>query len=252
MNENSTHQPTVALVTGANKGIGREIAAQLAALGITVLLGARDPRRGKQTATALRADGGDVHPLVLDVTDQDTVDAAARYVEDRYGRLDILVNNAGIAGALPGQRPSEADAGTVQAVFDTNVFGVVRVTTALLPLLSRSKAPRIVNVSSSVGSLAAMSDPAGPFARLPAFLGYPSSKTALNALTVQYAKEFGKLNILVNAADPGACDTDLIKATGFRPPRTAADGAAIAVRLATLGPDGPSGGFFNDRGPVPW
>jgi NAD(P)-dependent dehydrogenase (short-subunit alcohol dehydrogenase family) len=252
MDENSTHQQTVAMVTGANKGIGREIAAQLAALGMTVLLGARDPGRGEEAAAALRAAGGDVHPLVLDVTDQVTVNAAARDVEDRYGRLDVLVNNAGIAGASSGQRPSEADADTVRAVFDTNVFGVIRVITAMLPLLTRSKAPRIVNMSSTVGSLAAMTDPAGPFTHLPAFLGYPSSKTALNALTVQYAKEFRQLGILINAADPGACDTDLIRETGFRPPRSAADGAVIAVRLATLGPDGPNGRLFNDRGPVPW
>jgi NAD(P)-dependent dehydrogenase (short-subunit alcohol dehydrogenase family) len=136
-------------------------------------------------------------------------------------------------------------------VFDTNVFGVITVTDALLPLLVRSSAPRIVNLSSTVGSLAAHA-PGGPMARLPAATAYPLSKTALNALTVQYAKALRKDGILVNAADPGGCDTDLTRPTGLPVHRSAAQGAAIAVTLATLGPDGPTGGLFNDAGPVPW
>jgi NAD(P)-dependent dehydrogenase (short-subunit alcohol dehydrogenase family) len=137
-------------------------------------------------------------------------------------------------------------------VFDTNVFGVIRVTEAMLPLLTHAPAARIVNISSSVGSLALMADPAGPFAQVPAFLGYAPSKTAVNALTVQYAKALRNTAILVNAADPGRCDTDLIRQNGFTTERTAADGAAIAVRLATLRPDGPNGSLFNDHGQVPW
>ncbi|MFI6317538.1 SDR family oxidoreductase [Nonomuraea sp. NPDC050556] len=232
-----------ALVTGANKGIGYEIVAQLTALGMTVLLGSRDPQRGADAAKALG-----VEPVTIDVTDPKSVAAAAAFVESRYGRLDVLVNNAGIAGGW-GQLPSSADLDEVRAVFETNVFSVITVTNAMLPLLSRSPAARIVNLSSGVGSLAMMSDPDGQLAELPASAAYVPSKTALNALTLQYAKELAKTGILVNAADPGYCATDLNGHRGFR---SAAQGAAIAVHLATLDADGPTGGYFNDDGPVPW
>ena len=244
--------PTIALVTGANKGIGREIATQLAELGMTVLLAARDPERGARAAAELRSLGHDAHPLTLDVTSTRSVETAAAEVDDRFGRLDVLVNNAGVPGDLATQRPATASVDTVRAVFETNVFGVIRVTTALLPLLSRSPAGRIVNLSSGVGSLTRMSDPADYLYRLPASAGYVPSKTALTALTVQYAKELRGTGILVNAADPGACATDFTAPLGRAISRTAADGAAVAVRLATLGPDGPTGGLFNDAGPVPW
>jgi NAD(P)-dependent dehydrogenase (short-subunit alcohol dehydrogenase family) len=145
--------------------------------------------------------------------------------------------------------PSATDPATVQAVFDTNVFGVVRVTNAMLPLLLRSPAARIVNVSSGVGSFSVMTDADGPMAALPPSASYVPSKSALNALTVQYAKELAKSGVLVNAADPGYCATDLNNHTGYR---TAAEGAAVAVRLATLGPDGPTGGFYDDDGPMAW
>lgn len=141
---------------------------------------------------------------------------------------------------------------TVRAAFETNVFGVMMVTNAMIPLLRRSPAARIVNISSDVGSLAKMADSAHYFATLPGSAAYPPSKTALNSLTVQYAKDLRADNILVNAAAPGACATDFTKHLGIPITRTAADGAAIAVRLATLGPDGPTGGFFSDDGPVPW
>ncbi len=243
-----TESTTIALVTGANKGIGREIVAQLAALGMTVLLGARDQQRRDAAAAELRAAGGDVRPVALDVTDPDTVRAAASLIDQQFGRLDVLVNNAGISGSR-GQSPTGAELDNVRAVFETNYFGVITVTNAMLPLLLRSSAPRIVNMSSGVGSLAGMSDPDGPLAGMPPSVAYVPSKTALNSLTVQYAKELRKDNVLVNAADPGYCATDLNAHSGYR---TAAQGAAIAVRLATLGPDGPTGGFFNDDGPVPW
>jgi NAD(P)-dependent dehydrogenase (short-subunit alcohol dehydrogenase family) len=248
MTNNSADGRTIALVTGANKGIGRQIAAQLAELGVTVLLAGRDPQRVEEATAALRSAGGDVHPVALDVTDPTTVQAAAAYVDERFGRLDVLVNNAGIAGA-PDQMPTNADLDTVRFVFETNVFAVITVTNVLLPLLMRSSAPRIVNLSSTVGSLAEMSDPDNPLVAIPPSAAYIPSKTALNALTVQYAKELRGTNILVNAADPGYCATDLNNYAGYR---TAAQGAVIAVRLATLGPDGPTGGFFNDDGPVPW
>ena len=248
MTERTAPSQTIALVTGANKGIGRQIVDQLARLGMTVMLAARDPQRRDEAVQALRSTGGDVHPVALDVTDPASIRAAAAHIGTAFGRLDVLVNNAGITGGR-GQPPSTVDVETVRAVFDTNVLGVIRVTNAMLPLLARSLAPRIVNVSSSVGSMAAMTDPDGPLADLPASAGYVPSKTALNALTLQYAKELRKAGVLVNAACPGYCATDLNDHSGYR---TAAQGAAVAVRLATLGPDGPTGGFFNEDGPVPW
>jgi NAD(P)-dependent dehydrogenase (short-subunit alcohol dehydrogenase family) len=255
MNEHTTHQQ-VALITGASKGIGRATAEQLAALGITVLIGARNPRRGEEAAAALRAAGGDAHAVTLDVTDPTTVQAAARRVEGRFGHLDVLINNAGITGSgqvspqdAHDQVPSSVDLDMVRAVFETNVFGVIAVTNAMLPLLRRSLAPRIVNVSSAAGSLTITSDPDGPLAGLPASAAYTPSKTALNALTVQYANELRKDGILVNAADPGFVDTDINNHSGHLTP---AQGAAIVVRLARVGADGPTGGFFSEDGPVPW
>lgn len=255
MNEQITHRQ-VALITGANKGIGRATAEQLAALGMTVLIGARNARHGDEAAAALRAAGGEAHAITLDVTDPATVLAAARQVEERFGHLDALVNNAGISGAgnvapldVRGQIPSVADLNIVRAVFETNVFGVITVTNAMLPLLRRSPAPRIVNLTSDAASLTITSDPDGPFAGLPPAAAYAPSKTALNALTLQYANELRKDGILVNAAAPGFCATDINQHTGHR---TAAQGAAVVVRLATLGADGPTGGFFSENGPIPW
>jgi NAD(P)-dependent dehydrogenase (short-subunit alcohol dehydrogenase family) len=255
MSERTTHQK-VALVTGANKGIGRGTAEQLAALGMTVLMGARDPGRGQEAAAALRAAGGDAHALTLDVTDQATVQEAAKQVEERFGHLDVLINNAGITGSgqispedAYDQVPSTVDLDMVRAVFDTNVFGVIAVTNAMLPLLRRSPAPRIVNVSTHAASLLIMSDPDGALATLLPSAAYSPSKTALNALTVQYANELRKEGILVNSVAPGYVDTDSNNHTGFL---TVAQGAAVLVRLATLGPDGPTGGFFGGEGPVPW
>ncbi|WP_028922865.1 SDR family NAD(P)-dependent oxidoreductase [Pseudonocardia acaciae] len=248
---------TVALVTGANKGIGYQVAAQLAKRGMTVLLGARNRAWGVKAAETLRAAGaGDVRPIVMDVTDPDSVGAAATHLDIHFRRLDVLVNNAATydeaaRAACTGDTrhlPSGADLDVVRAVFETNVFGVITVTNAMLPLLSRSSAPRIVNVSSGLGSLSAMSDPDGPLGKIPPSIGYIPSKTALNAVTVQYAREYRDTALLVNAADPGPCATEL-NPTAVR---TAAAGARVAVRLATLGPDGPTGGFFNDDGPVPW
>ncbi|MBF8190533.1 SDR family oxidoreductase [Nonomuraea sp. K274] len=238
---------TTALVTGANKGIGYEIAAALAQRGMTVLLGSRDRARGEQAAARLRAAGCDVRPVVLDVTDPATIEAAAA----RLSRLDVLVNNAGISGPV-GEPPSATPAATVREVLETNVIGVILVTNAMLPLLRRSPAGRIVNVSSGVGSLAHHTDPGHYMSGLPGSATYPVSKTALNQLTVQYAKELRKDGILINAAAPGACATDFTKGLPFTITRTAAEGAAVIVELATLGPDGPTGGFFDDDGAVPW
>ncbi|MFI7612946.1 SDR family NAD(P)-dependent oxidoreductase [Nonomuraea terrae] len=236
-----------ALVTGANKGIGHEVAAGLAARGMSVLLGSRDRARGERAAARLRAEGGDVRPVVLDVTDPATIQAAAASLD----RLDVLVNNAGVSGPL-GEPPGGTPAATLREVFETNVVGVLMVTNAVLPLLRRSPAPRVVNVSSGVGSLAHQTDPGHYMSALPASATYPVSKTALNQLTVQYARELRKDGILVNAAAPGACATDFTKDLPFPITRTAAQGAAVVIRLATLPADGPTGGFFDDDGRVPW
>ncbi|MEU8804745.1 SDR family NAD(P)-dependent oxidoreductase [Spirillospora sp. NPDC048819] len=251
-----TAQQKIALVTGANKGIGRAAAGQLAARGMTVLVGARDPRRGEEAAAALRAAGGDAHALTLDVTDHTTARAAAQRIRERFGRLDVLVNNAGVTGSgqvspqdAHDQVPSSVDLNMVREVFETNVFGVIAVTNAVLPLLRRSPAPRIVNVSSHAASLALTGDPDGPFAALLPSAAYTPSKAALSALTVQYANELRKDGVLVNAAAPGFVATDSNDHTGHLTP---AQGAAVVVRLATLDAGGPTGGFFGEEGPVPW
>lgn len=250
------HTTTIALVTGGNKGIGYAITHQLARAGMSVLLGARDQQRGDRAAAELRAVGLDVHAVALDVTEPATIQAAADHVTERFGRLDVLINNAGVndAGVDGGDMRPIADTcpGTVRAVFEVNVVGVFAVTNAMLPLLRRSPSARIVNISSGVGSIANMTDPEHYMSRLPAMAGYPPSKSALNALTVQYAKELRADGILVNAAAPGACATEFTQHLDMHIPRSAADGAVIAVRLATLGPDGPTGGFFEDHGPVRW
>ncbi|MFF7635630.1 SDR family NAD(P)-dependent oxidoreductase [Kitasatospora sp. NPDC008050] len=254
MIETVTPTGAVALVTGANRGIGFQVARQLAERGLTVVIGARDPERGRAAARAIRAAGADAHPVTLDVTDPATVRRAVGWIDERFGRLDVLVNNAGTADD-PGHRPSAADLDLVREVFETNVLGVLTVTNAMLPLMYRSAAPRIVNVSSGMGSLTIQSSPESYLAKVPAAAAYPASKSALNALTIQYAKELRPHGFLVNAVTPGACDTDLTKElqeAGFTITRTAAQGAAVVVRLATLGPDGPTSGFFDEDGPVPW
>ena len=241
--------PDIALITGANKGIGRETARRLAGLGMTVLLGARDEGRGAAAVKELAADGGDVRHVRLDVTDEATVTAAAAWIEETFGRLDVLVNNAGIS--IENRCPAtETTAAQMRRTYETNVFGVVTVTAAMLPLLRRSQAPRIVMLSSSIGSLTLWSDPDSPQRRYaPALLAYNSSKTALNALTVTYANALREEGIKVNAACPGYVATDLNRHAGTRTP---AEGAEIVVRLATLPAGGPTGTFQSDNGAVPW
>jgi NAD(P)-dependent dehydrogenase (short-subunit alcohol dehydrogenase family) len=241
-------EQTIALVTGANKGIGYEIAAGLGALGWSVGVAARDGRRMESAVEKLRAAGIDAFGVPLDVTDDASVATAAGLIEDRTGRLDVLVNNAGVTGGMA-QQPTTADLAAVRMAVETNVIGVIRVTNAMLPLLRRSASPRIVNMSSSVGSLTRQSESTDGQRTGPLAVAYAPSKTFLNAVTVQYAKELRDTNILINAACPGYCATDL---NGFRGVRTPAHGAAIAIRLATLPDDGPTGGFFEDAGVVPW
>ncbi|MEV4613258.1 SDR family NAD(P)-dependent oxidoreductase [Kitasatospora sp. NPDC049258] len=241
-------EKTIALVTGANKGIGYEIAAGLGALGRRVGVGARDARRRQAAVERLRAAGVDAFGVPLDVTDDASATAAARLIEDRFGRLDVLVNNAAIAGGWP-QEPTRVDPATIRTVMETNVIGVIRVTNAMLPLLRRSAAPRIVNMSSSVGSLTRQAGPAAERTAGPVAVAYAPSKTLLNAVTLQYARELRGTNILINVGCPGYVATDL---NGFRGVRTPEQGAAIAVELATLPDGGPTGGFFDDAGEVPW
>ena len=239
-------EKTTALVTGANKGIGYEIAAGLGALGWSIGVGARDDGRRHEAVEKLRAAGVDAFGVPLDVTDDASAVAAAVLLEE-HGGLDVLVNNAGITGGMP-QEPTAVNPETIRTVVETNVIGVIRVTNAMLPLLRRSPSPRIVNMSSSVGSLTRQSVPGAQDVG-PVSAAYSPSKTFLNAVTVQYVRQLRDTNILINAACPGYVATDL---NGFRGTRTPEQGAAIAIRLATLPDDGPTGGFFEDSGVVPW
>jgi NAD(P)-dependent dehydrogenase (short-subunit alcohol dehydrogenase family) len=234
---------TTTLITGANKGLGFEAARQLIEAGHTVYIGSRDAERGQRAADKLGA-----RMVQLDVTDDESVSSAARFIGS-HGGLDVLVNNAGIEGR--GENNSIIDAAAVTAdmvreVFDTNVFGVVRVTHAFLPLLRRSPAPVVVNVSSSLGSLSLAVSPESPTYFYPG-VSYPASKAALNMITVQFAKQFPTMRI--NAVEPGYTDTDLNGHTGTQ---TVEEGAQIIVRMAQVAADGPTAGYFSAHGPVPW
>jgi NAD(P)-dependent dehydrogenase (short-subunit alcohol dehydrogenase family) len=240
----------VALVTGANKGIGLEIVCNLSNAGCTVLLGARNAERGQEAVRKI-ADAGlsDVHFVELDVTKQDSVTAAAQQIESRYGGLDILVNNAGIADLNGGDGvPGSADLSVVQQIFATNFFGALRVAQAMLPLLRKSAAGRVVNVSSGLGSLTLNGDPSWMGYNVKA-IGYCASKAAMNMLTVHLAYEVRETAIKVNSADPGYTKTDLNHNSGTQPVEV---GAIEATRLALLDENGPTGGYFSKDGPYPW
>jgi NAD(P)-dependent dehydrogenase (short-subunit alcohol dehydrogenase family) len=242
----------VALVTGANKGIGLQIAKDLAAHGFTVLVGSRNVEHGE---TAAKSVGADARALQLDVTNQASIAAAAERIRNEFGRLDVLVNNAGISHAGKPGRSLEENVKSgrlsvgdhVRAVFETNVFGVIAVTQAMLPLLREAPAARIVNVSSSSGSLTMNSNPANPHRAM--FGTYSSSKTALNAITLAFAIELESTTIKVNAACPGFTATDL---NNFRGTRTVEQAAREPVRLALLDANDPTGTFSNEDGPLPW
>ncbi|MBB4697891.1 SDR family oxidoreductase [Paractinoplanes abujensis] len=233
----------IALVTGANKGIGYAIAQGLAASGFRVAVGARDDARRTAAVEKLRACGADVFGVALDVASDESVAAAAATLGRTGEGLAVLVNNAGIAGRLGSgaQDPTTLDLDNVRTVLETNVLGVVRVTNAMLPLLRKAESPRIVNMSSNMGSLTLQTGPI--------LAAYAPSKTMLNSITVQYARRLADTNVIVNAACPGYVATDF---TGFQAPRTPEQGAAIAIKLATLPDDGPRGGFFDDEGVVAW
>jgi len=230
-----------ALVTGANKGIGREIARQLGHKGYSVWLGCRDAERGERAAADLRKEGLDAHALALDVANDASVKAAAVAYGKTSDTLDVLVNNAGVAtGGYVA--PSEASLDDMHALYEVNVFGPVRVTQAFVPFLRKAGQGRIVMMSSSLGSISELLDmTSGTYGVN--LLGYNSSKSALNMITVCFAKELAAYGIKVNAANPGYVATDLNQNQGYR---TVEQGATIAVHLATLGPMGPTAGFFND------
>jgi NAD(P)-dependent dehydrogenase (short-subunit alcohol dehydrogenase family) len=237
----------IALVTGANKGIGFEIARQVGKSGVRVLLGARNPALGEAAASTLRAEGVDACFIHIDLEKPATIQAAAGAVEATYNRLDVLVNNAGITDPEDGP-PGTTSIDAVRRIFDTNLFGALAVTQAMLPMLRKAGSARVVNVSSGLGSLAHNSDPAWEFAQVK-LLGYNASKAALNMLTVQLAAELNDTGIKVNSADPGFTATDL---NGHRGYQTVPEGAAAAIRLALLPDDGPTGGFFSAKRQEPW
>ncbi|HEV7931672.1 MAG TPA: SDR family NAD(P)-dependent oxidoreductase [Actinomadura sp.] len=234
---------TTTLITGANKGLGFETARRLIAAGHTVYVGSRDAERGRRAAERLGA-----RTVLIDVTDDASVAAAAKTIE-ADGGLDVLINNAGIEGRGEGKTvvgAAELTADTMRSLFETNVFGVVRVTHAFLPLLQRSAAPVVVNLSSGLASMTRVTAPGTPTYAYPG-VAYPASKTAVNMITVQYAKAFPGMRI--NAVEPGYTATDLNGHTGTQ---TVEEGAEIIVRMAQVGPNGPTGGYFDAAGPLPW
>ena len=245
---------SIALVTGANQGIGFQVAKELVVNGFIVFVGARDIEKGKTAAASI---GPNAHPLQLDVTDQSSIAAAAATIREMYGRVDLLINNAAISHAgKPGRtleemlsdgRASIASLDEVRAVFETNVFGVIAVTQAMIPLLKQSPAGRIVNVSSGVGSLTINSDPEFPY-RSAFGVGYGASKTALNAITLAFSIELESTNIKVYAASPGFTATALNNYQGVE---TVEQGAQNVVRTA-LDDSGSRAMFTGPEGPYPW
>ena len=233
---------TVALITGANKGLGLEIARQLGKQGLVVVLGARDEAKGAAAAAELRKQDIKAHAVKLDVTNKDDVAALPAYFKDKFGRLDVLVNNAGIS-----ERHSE-DVESLRRVFETNLFGAVAVTYALLPLLAASPAGRIVNHSSVLGSLTTVQKKPDMFGNF-VTPSYTASKAALNGFTVALAHKTRGTALKINSAHPGWVRTDM---GGAKAPMDVVDGAKTAVRLATLPADGPTGQFFHLGDPLPW
>jgi NAD(P)-dependent dehydrogenase (short-subunit alcohol dehydrogenase family) len=237
------------LITGGNKGIGLETARQLGKLGFTILLGSRDEARGQEATATLTAENINAKAITLDITDLDTIQSAVKQIDDQYGALDVLINNAGVC-LERGLPPSQLELTVLRNTYETNVFGSFSVTKAMLPLIKKSPAGRIVNLSSGLASLTEYNNPESDAEKYGVnLLAYMSSKTAVNALTVLFAKELKDTPIKINSADPGYTATDLNGHTGYR---TVEQGASIVVKLATLPNDGPNGGFFDENGVIPW
>jgi NAD(P)-dependent dehydrogenase (short-subunit alcohol dehydrogenase family) len=237
----------IALVTGANKGIGFEIARQIGHSGVTVLLGARKEAAGEEAAARLAAEGIAAHFMAIDVADYASTETAATAIASNFGRLDILVNNAGINDPGDGAVPT-AQLDAVERVLRTNFLGALAVTQAVLPLLRKAPSARIVNVSSGLGSLTQNGDPSYSYAAAK-LVGYSASKAALNMMTVQLAYLLRGTTIKVNSADPGFTATDL---NSYRGTQSIPEGAAEAIRLALLPDDGPTGTYSDSKGIVPW
>ncbi|MGC1785031.1 MAG: SDR family oxidoreductase [Acidobacteriaceae bacterium] len=239
----------VALITGANKGIGLETARQLGKQGITVIVGARDKAKSEQAANKLQQEGVDARPLKLDVTKSQDRAAAVKFIEENFGKLDILVNNAGVASETWGvNKTSSTSEKTLRDTFETNVFAPVALTQELLPLLRKGAAARIVNLSSILGSLTLHSDPSSPIYNSKPF-AYDASKAALNAFTVHLAHELRDTKIKVNSAHPGWVKTDMGTDAA---PMNVVDGAKTSVALATLPEDGPTGAYVHMGKTLPW
>ena len=236
-----TTSPRIALITGANKGLGFETARQLGKQGITVLIGARDAARGDAAVAALAKDGITAAAVSLDVTNQASITAAVATVTARHGRLDILVNNAGILDYVADTGPETTSVDTFRRVFETNLFGLVAVTQAFLPLLKQSPAGRIVNLSSILGSISEHADD-NSFIYNFLLTAYDSSKAAVNLYTVELAHALKATTIKVNAAHPGWVKTDM---GGEQAPMEIIDGVKTSVALATLPDDGPTGGYYH-------
>jgi NAD(P)-dependent dehydrogenase (short-subunit alcohol dehydrogenase family) len=241
----------IALVTGANRGLGLEIARQLAQSGATVIISGRDAGKAERAADEMRDDGLDVSGVQLDVTDPASARRVAEEIRSEHGVVDILVNNAGVLPEATSESREAVDGGLFRETFQTNLFGAVNVTEELLPLLRESNAGRIVNVSTTMGSLTDQSNPRSPYfgTVVPA---YQASKAALNSVTISLAKLLTDTTIKVNAVCPGFVQTDLTPVNREQAPLTAADAAHVAVRYALLDDDGPSGGFFDHEAAVAW
>ena len=237
----------IALITGANKGLGLEVARQLGKRECTVLVGARDVELGREAASKLSEQGIDVHFVELDVTRRATIEAARARIEKDFGRLDILINNAGINDHGDGP-PSSVEIDAVSRTLQTNFVGALAVAQAMLPLIRKSPAGRIVNVSSELGSITGFGDPNWKFAAVKR-IGYCASKAAMNMMTAQLAGELRDTSIKVNSVNPGYTATDLNNHQG---PQTIEEGSAETIRAALLGADGPSGQFLETGGQLPW
>jgi NAD(P)-dependent dehydrogenase (short-subunit alcohol dehydrogenase family) len=243
--------PRTALVTGANRGLGREIARQLAQSGAKVIVSGRDAAEAARTAKAMRDEGLEVSAVQLDVTDPASVRRAAETIRSEHGLLDILVNNAGILPEATSEPGEVVDGALFRQTFETNLLGAVNVTERLLPLLRESDAGRIVNVSTTMGSLTDQSNPESPYFGI-VVPAYQASKAALNSVTISLAKALSDTTIKVNAVCPGFVQTDLTPINRDQAPLTAAEAAAVVVHYALLDADGPSGGFFDREAAVAW